>query len=228
MTMLHVTVMTVQMERNRNEGGDGYLEQFVYDTVLRLVEIKGQAGFSQSVFKDLLQWGKDIVNKANINVTWPSSWSDVLVLLEKFGHQSPRLYWICLDDSHPYLFGLLSAKDEFCPHCGQQGKIPYYYLSVIDKVKRGCSSPSMCQRMTAHWKEKSHWLPRVRQEKWDWAPKKEFWDGTCFAQLAYFWDPETEWTLPVRCPVNGCGCVISAENLLMCPVLKRSNVTQEI
>ena len=204
---------------NRNEGGDEDLEQFVYDTVLRLVEIKGQAGFSQSIFEDLLQWGKDIVNKANINITWPSSWSDVLVLLEKFGYQSPRLYWICLDNSHPYLFGLLSAKDEFCPHCGQQGKIPYYYLSVIDKVKRWCSSPSMCQRMTAHWKEKSHWMPRVRQEEWGWEPKKEFWDGTRFAQLAYFWDPDTEWTLPVRCPVNGCGYVISAENLLICPVL---------
>ena len=206
-------------DHNRNEGGDEDLEQLVYDTVLRLVEIKGQAGFSQSTFEDLLQWGKDIVNKANINITWPSSWSDVLVLLEKFGYQSPRLYWICLDNSHPYLFGLLSAKDEFCPHCGQQGKIPYYYLSVIDKVKRGCSSPSMCQRMTAHWKEKSHWMPRVRQEEWGWEPKKEFWDGTHFAQLAYFWDPDTEWTLPVRCPVNGCGYVISAENLLICPVL---------
>ena len=28
-----------------------------------------------------------------------------------------------------------------------------------------------------------------------------------------------EWTLPARCPVNPCGHVISAENLLVCPVL---------
>ena len=206
-------------DSSRDEGGDEDLEQFLFDTVLRLVEIKGQAGFSQRIFENLLHWGKDIFNKANINLRWPSCWADVLVLLEKFGYKNPRLYWICLDDSHPYLFGLLNAKDELCPHCGQQGKIPYYYLSVIDKVKRWSSSPSMCQRMTAHWKEKSHWMPVERQEGWGWEPKKEFWDGTRFAQLAYFWDPETEWTLPVRCPVNGCGYVISAENLLVCPVV---------
>lgn len=153
-------------DSNRDEGGVEDLEQFLYDTVLRLVEIKGQAGFSQSIFEDLLHWGKDIFNKANINLRWPSCWADVLVLLEKFGYKSPRLYWICLDDSHPYLFSLLNAKDELCPHCGQQGKIPYYYLSVIDKVKRWSSSPSMCQRMTAHWKEKSHWMPVERQEGW--------------------------------------------------------------
>lgn len=200
---------------------DERLEQFVNDTVLRLVEIKGQAGFSQSIFEDLLIWGKDILNKANpdLRCMWPSDWGDVLVLLEKFGYKSPRLYWICLDDSHPYLFGLLTTRDELCPHCGHQGKIPYYYLSVIDKVKRWCSSPSMCQKMTAHWKEKSHWLPEERTEGWGWEPKKEFWDGTRFAELAYFWDPEVEWTLPVKCPVNGCGCVTSAETLLACPVL---------
>lgn len=211
-------------DSERDKGGfdqDEILEQFVYDTVLRLVEIKGQAGFSQSIFEDLLHWGKDIANKGNINLRsmWPSSWADVLVLLEKFGYKSPRLYWVCLDDSHRYLFSLLSSKDELCPHCGQKGKIPYYYLSVIDKVKRWCSSPSMCHKMTAHWKEKSHWMPVERLEGWGWEPKKEFWDGTRFAQLAYFWDPEAEWTLPVRCPVNGCGSVISAESLLACPAL---------
>ena len=190
-------------ENNDSSGVDGQdedLDQFVYDTVLWLVEIKAHAGFSQTIFEDLLQWGKDIANKVNTNIAWPSCWAEVLVLLEKFGYQSPSLYWICLDDSHPYLFGLLSSKDEFCPHCGNQGKIPYYYLSVIDKVKRWCSSPSMCQRMTAHWKERSHWLPGIRKEGWGWEPKKEFWDGTRFAQLAYFWDLKAEWTLPARCP----------------------------
>lgn len=137
-------------DSNRDDGEDEDLDQFVYDTVLRLVEIKARAGFSQSIFEDLLQWGKDIAKKVNNNITWPSCWADVLVLLEKFGYKSPNLYWICLDESHPYLFSLLSAKDELCPHCGKQGKIPYYYLSVLDKVKRWCSSPSMCQRMTAH------------------------------------------------------------------------------
>ena len=131
-------------EREELEEGE-IMEQFVYDTILRLVEIKGKAGFSQSIFEDLLFWGKDITSKDNVQLRslWSSCWADVLVLLEKFGYKSPKLYWICLDDSHPNLFGLLTTKQELCPHCGQQGKMPYYYLSIIDKVKRWCSSPSM-------------------------------------------------------------------------------------
>ena len=207
-------------EREELEEGE-IMEQFVYDTILRLVEIKGKAGFSQSIFEDLLVWGKDITSKDNVQLRslWPSCWADVLVHLEKFGYKNPKLYWICLDDSHPNLFGLLTTKQELCPHCGQQGNIPYYYLSIIDKIKRWCSSPSMCQNMTAHWTENSHWLPVERQEGWGWAPKKRVLGWYSFAQLAYFWDPEPEWTLPVKCPVNGCVFVISAEKLLTCPVL---------
>ena len=66
------------------------MEQFVYDTKLRLVEIKGKAGFSRSIFEDLLVWGKDITSKDNVQwrSLWPSCWADVLVLLEKFGFVS--------------------------------------------------------------------------------------------------------------------------------------------
>ena len=103
-------------------------------------------------------------------------------------------------------------------HCGKEGTIPYYYLSVIDKVKRWCSSLTMCRNITAHWREKSHWLPAQWKEGWGWPCKKEFWDGTRFSQLSYFWDPNAEWILPVRCPENGCGTVISADELLSSPV----------
>lgn len=90
-------------DSNQDDGQDKDLDQFVYDTVLRLVEIKVRAEFSQNIFEDLLQWGKDTANKVYTNMAWPSCWAEVLVLLEKFGYQSPSLYWICLDDSHPYL-----------------------------------------------------------------------------------------------------------------------------
>ena len=74
-------------DSNRDDGQGKDLDQFVYDTVLRLVEIKTSAGFSQDIFQDL-QWGKDIANKVNTNIAWPSCWAEVLVLLEKFGCQS--------------------------------------------------------------------------------------------------------------------------------------------
>ena len=72
--------------------------------------------------------------------------------------------------------------------------------------------------MTAHWREKSHWLPAQCKEGWGWPCKKEFWDGTRFSELSYFWDPHAEWTLPVRCPESGCGTVISVDELLSAPV----------
>lgn len=72
--------------------------------------------------------------------------------------------------------------------------------------------------MTAHWREKSHWLPAQWKEGWGWPCKKEFWDGTRFSKLSYFWDPDSEWTLPAKCPENGCGIVISADELLSAPV----------
>lgn len=71
--------------------------------------------------------------------------------------------------------------------------------------------------MTAHWQEREHWLPPERQEGWGWHLKKEFWDGIQFAKLSYFWDPDKEWTLPVKCPVPGCKTVVSAELLMSCP-----------
>lgn len=40
---------------------------------------------------------------------------------------------------------------------------------------------------------------------------KEIWDGKRFAELSWFWDPDKEWLLPVRCPM--CSSVISAEEI---------------
>ena len=40
-----------------------------------------------------------------------------------------------------------------------------------------------------------------------WMPRKEIWDGKRFAELLWFWDPDEEWLLPVRCP--HCRSVIS-------------------
>lgn len=59
-------------DSNQGDGQDKDLDQFVYDTVLRLVEIKARAEFPQNIVKDLLQWGKDIANKVNTNIAWPS------------------------------------------------------------------------------------------------------------------------------------------------------------
>ncbi len=128
---------------------DAVMKDFVLDAVLRLVEIKGEAGISLKTVEDLLIWGSNLHCAKNEQLLplWPTCWSEVLVFLEHVGYKCPQLCWICLDESHPCLFGLMKAKSDPCVHCGKEGKIPYYYLSAIDKIKRWCSSPTMCRNM---------------------------------------------------------------------------------
>ena len=150
------------------------VHKFIVDAVLKLVDLKTRAGFSIKTFEDLLNWGKEIhcIDNEERRSKWPSSWEGVLVLLEEIGYSSPNLYYICLNASHPCLYGLMNSKMELCPYCGNPGKIPYYYLSVCDKVKRWFSSPKMCKNITAHWNERSHWLPPHCKENWGWPTKK--------------------------------------------------------
>lgn len=198
---------------------EAYMRDFIRDAVLRLVEIKGTVGFSISTFEDLLKWGANLHCENNDAAVdhWPLSWEHVQNLLGGIGFKRPKLYYICLDSSHPCLYALLKTQTDVCPHCGKQGTIPYYYLSVQDKVKRWFASEEMSEKITAHWKEREHWLPPERQENWGWHLKKEFWDGTHVAKLSYFWDPDKEWMLPTKCPVPGCKNIISAELLSNSP-----------
>ena len=76
----------------------------------------------------------------------PSSWKDVQSLHGEFGFKMPKLYYIYLDCSYPCRYALMGYKMDVCPHCGKQGMIPYYYLSVKDKVKRWFSSEEMCKK----------------------------------------------------------------------------------
>ena len=119
------------------EQGNGMID-FFREAVLRLVEIKGTVGFSIKTFEDLLKWGANLhcENNEEAQSLWPSSWEDVQTLLGDIGFQMPKLYYICLDASHPSLYALLESRTDVCPRCGKQGTIPYYYLSVQDKVKR--------------------------------------------------------------------------------------------
>lgn len=165
------------------------------DAILRAVEMKDQMSCSIQNFEDLLQWGKEFYLKNNniadnATTKWPS---------------------------HPCLYAVLENKEDCCPHCGKHGSIPYYYSSVTNKVKRWCSSFSMCKKMTAHWEQRDHWLPPDKKEGWGFGLKQEFWDGKRLSELSYFWNPDQEWALPVRCPQMGCKSIISAHEILESP-----------
>ena len=87
------------------------LVDFVRDAVLRLVEIKGTVGFSIDTFEDLLKWGRTLhcENNEEAKQHWPSSWEDVQSLLGEVGFKMPKLYYICLDSSHPCQYALMGS-----------------------------------------------------------------------------------------------------------------------
>ena len=210
---------------NDEEGDD--VDKFIFNAILRAVEMKDQMAISIQNFEDLLDWGKKLYSRNNnrvdeANTIWPSKWDEVCSLLETIGYSTPKLYWVCLDSSHPCQYGLLQNKEECCPYCGKHGNIPYYYLSIISKVKRWCSSSSMCTKMTSHWQQRAHWLPPDKKIGRGQGLKKEFWDGKRFAELSYFWNEDEEWILPVKCPQLDCKTVISAEVITSSPKLAGS------
>ena len=99
------------------EQGNGMIA-FFREAVLRLVEIKGTVGFSIKTFEDLLKWGANLhcENNEEAQSLWPSSWEDGQTLLGDVGFQMPKLYYICLDASHPSLYALLESRTDVCPH----------------------------------------------------------------------------------------------------------------
>ena len=154
------------------------LKQFVQDSVLRLVEMKQKMGCSINHFEELLQWGKDLHTNGNNDaaIHWPRNWDDVQALIKELGFSEPKHYWICFSNDHSSHYGLMASKDEPCPYCGHSGTIPYYYLGLPDKIKKWCSSPEMCNKMTAHWSQRGHWLPDEMKDGWGWPVKHEIWD----------------------------------------------------
>lgn len=208
-----------QLGEDHNDNSNISPNVFIRDAVLRLLEMKEKLSCSEKHFEELLEWGKKLHVDGNPDAEqhWPNSWNEVQTLLSKIGFVKPKQYWICLSSVHPCHYGLMESRNELCPHCGERGNIPYYYLSLTEKVKMWCSCPEMCKKMSAHWTEQEHWLPDEMKQGWGWNFKKELWDGTRFAELSYFWDPNAAWILPVRCPYEGCCNVVSAEQITDSP-----------
>ena len=157
-----------------------------------------EVGGSHNNFLHILQYGKEMYCKTHRSWEkfWPTTWLSAVKLLEEYGYKDPTDFYVCLNDIHPCSCDVLNSLQSSCRFCGSTASscIKYSYLPLRNKIKQWCSSPTYCHRMTAHWKEKDHWLHGK-----GFNIKKELWDGKRFAELSWFWDPTYEWTLPVRC-----------------------------
>jgi len=81
-------------------------------------------------------------------------------------------------------------------------------------VKHWFSNREMCEKMASHWKQRDHWMHDSNEHT---HVKNEVWDGSRFAELSWFWNPEEEWLLPARCVSEGCNNIISATNIINIP-----------
>ena len=186
----------------------------IFESLDLLHETKG----SLKNFEELLTVARHMYCKGagleeddeTVKKKWPSNWTAARQMLIAEGYEDAKEYMICLSDVHPQHWDILESKSDLCRHCGEKGAIPYYYLGLKGKIKRWVSHPDMCYKLLSHWREKEHWLNRNE----GWHVKKELWDGKRFAELSWFWDPNTEYCLPVRCQYPGCNNIISAETVL--------------
>ena len=179
--------------------------------VVKAFQIAEEMDASQNNFLQILEYGKEqyyrgFSESMNFDYLWPKSWQSAIAMIEKLGYRGPEDYYICLNNSHPSCYSVLSSSKASCKYCGNPASscIKYCYLPLRNKIKQWCSSATFCQKMTAHLKEKDHWINE--QNICD--VKKELWDGSRFSELSWFWDPLSEWTLPVQCPL--CKSVTSA------------------
>ncbi len=161
---------------------------------------------SQKNLLDILAFGRDLYCKGDSEIfnRWPSSWAACIRVLKDAGYKEPVTYYICLNASHPNLWSLLHNSTDTCQYCQKPGTIEFHYLSLSDKVKRWCSCEAFCEKMTAHWRHRDRWLHGSSGESLG-----EIWDGTRFAELSWFWDPDEQWILPVRCTF--CSAVVSGD-----------------
>ena len=200
-----------------NPSTDLQMQKNVLIAVLRTFELMEEANASQKSFMNILHFGRDMYCKGNQNMirAWPSSWSGYLVLLKNNGYKvllknngykEPVAYYICLNTMHPNQWTILDNSADLCKFCNQPGTIQYHYISLANQIHQWCGKKSFCQQMTAHWRQKDHWL---HQNSEDTHTFNEIWDGQRFRELQWFWNPQEKWLLRVRYP--HCTEVISAD-----------------
>ena len=186
----------------------GTIENDVVVAILRAFALKEKMSGSQSDMMEIVSFARDLYCKGDSDALskWPTTWTACMKILVDAGYKEPDTYYACLDSSHPNLWSLLSSSTDQCRFCKNHGTIEYHYLRLSDKVKRWCSDSAFCKKMTAHWEQRSKWMHGFENEC-----VSEIWEGQRFSELSWFWNPQEEWLLPVRCTF--CNKVVSADTI---------------
>ena len=115
-------------------------------SVMEAMQLVEDANASEQKFLEILHFSKNSYRRGlecqtgSINVSdhldqmqWPDTYRDAMKLIKEFGYQSPKKMYVCLSDRHFWTWDI-TGEEEVCRHCNERGEIPYYYLSLSDKV----------------------------------------------------------------------------------------------
>lgn len=201
---------------------DQKLKYAIVKCIFEAIELSVRTGSSLCTIEDLLCYarrmycrGKEIDEEDHtMKIRWPRDWEQAQKFLDDVGYEDVEEYYICLSAAHKNHRDIMEFATEKCRFCGEAGTVKYYYLGLRSKVKLWVGEQQMCEKMTAHWSEKEHW---INGGNGGWSIKKEVWDGTRFSELAWFWNPDETWCLPARCVRQGCKNIISAEEISQTP-----------
>lgn len=198
------------------------LKHAIVTCIFHALDMAKDTGSSLNDFEGLLSFARQMFclgknvdeNDPDYKKVWPKTWQDAKKILMDLGYEDAKEYFICLDGSHPNHWDIMDSESKVCRHCGEKGKIKYYYLGLHGKMKQWFSDPEMCEKMASHWMQKDHWM-HERNDRTH--TKNEVWDGSRFAELSWFWNPEVEWLLPARCINQECNNIIGAASLEAIP-----------
>ena len=158
--------------------------------ILNEVKLKLDHGHSISVTEDHLQNAATLIGGCQI----PTKWSEVLKLMKSLGYRDPKHFKVCITQDHSCL--LENKKTHpCCPKCRTPWSrcIDYYCMGL--NFRDWFLTTEQCQKLMAHWKEQCDWLNQGQSHT-----QTELWHGERFKELAWFWNPEEEYTLPELCP----------------------------
>ena len=182
----------------------------VLSAVISAFKLADEVNASEKSLCKILTYGKEIYEIAgNVKIPhWPITRHKAENLLQTVGYVPPTKYLACLNENHKNQAFLYEQTQDVCPSCQENKFVPVYYNQIRSKINLMCKNESMCKKITAHWDQKDHWIGRHGQPFF---PIKEIWDGTRFAELQWFWNPNEEWLLPAFC--TNCKSVISAASI---------------
>ena len=177
--------------------------------IIKNFDIVADACGSENLLESLNLHARDLFAQGdkNIEKSWPTSYHSLMNVLRTVGYTDPKTLFVCYNSQHRPV----TNKENKCCKCDATGLVPIHYCPLKDKIEKWVYSPKMCEKFTHFYRnEKEHWLRENIEEPF--FPINEIWDGTRFAEVSWFFNPNQQYILPHFC--IGCKYVIAVAEFI--------------